>query len=97
MIPQQRNQLIKDYCYAAVMDLSVNELCEFVVELMIDGFAETSDADLIKQVKENYPEVFEDDDDDADADADVGSVVIKSKPAPIAKSAPPWAPKGFKN
>lgn len=94
MIPQQRNQLIKDYCYAAVMDLSVNELCEFVVELMIDGFAETSDADLIKQVKENYPEVFEDDDDD---DADVGSVVIKSKPAPIAKSAPPWAPKGFKN
>ena len=94
MIPQQRNQLIKDYCYAAVMDLSVNELCEFVVELMIDGFAETSDADLIKQVKENYPEVFEDDDDD---DADVGSVVIKSKPAPIAKSAPPWEPKGFKN
>ena len=93
MTPEQRNQPI-DYCYAAVMDLSVNELCEFVVELMIDGFAETSDADLIKQVKANYPEVFEDDDDD---DADVGSVVIKSKPAPITKSAPPWAPKGFKN
>ena len=95
MTPEQRKQLIKDYCYAAVMDLSVNELCEFVVELMIDGFAETSDADLIEQVKANYPEVFEDDDDDDDAD--VGSVVIKSKPAPIAKSAPPWAPKGFKN
>ena len=95
MTPEQRKQLIKDYCYAAVMDLSVNELCEFVVELMIDGFAETSDADLIKQVKANYPEVFEDDDDDDDAD--VGSVVIKSKPAPVSKSAPPWAPKGFKN
>ena len=94
MTPEQRNQLIKDYCYAAVMDLSVNELCEFVVELMIYGFAETSDADLIKQVKANYPEVFEDNDDD---DADVGSVVIKSKPAPVSKSAPPWAPKGFKN
>ena len=98
MTPEQRKQLIKDYCYAAVMDLSVNELCEFVVELMIDGFAETSDADLITQVKANYPEVLEDDDDDDDAD--VGSVVIKSKPVPrtpIAKSAPPWAPKGFKN
>ena len=95
MTPEQRSQLIKDYCYAAVMDLSVNELCEFVVELMIDGFAETSDADLIKQVKANYPEVFEEDDDDDDAE--VGSVVIKSKPAPTAKSAPPWAPKGFKN
>ena len=96
MTPEQRKQLIKDYCYAAVMDLTVNELCEFVIEFMIDGFSETSDADLIKQVKANYPEIFEEDDDDDD-DADVGSVVIKSKPAPTAKSAPPWAPKGFKN
>ena len=36
MTPEQRNQLIKDYCYAAVRDLSVNELCEFVVEMMIE-------------------------------------------------------------
>ena len=92
MTPEQRKQLIKDYCYAAVMDLTVNELCEFVIEFMIDGFSETSDADLIKQVKANYPEIFEEEEDDED-----NPVVAVSKPAPIAASAPPWAPKGFKN
>ena len=93
MTPEQRKQLIKDYCYAAVMDLTVNELCEFVIEFMIDGFSETSDADLIKQVKANYPEIFEEEEDDDKENP----VVAVSKPAPIAASVPPWAPKGFKN
>jgi hypothetical protein len=94
MTPEERTELIKDYTWAMVMDLTVDELCTTLADILADALADMPEANLLKVIQDNYPELLEDDDDDEEEEE---VTVTVSKPSPIANSAPPWAPKGFKN
>jgi hypothetical protein len=93
MTPEERTELVKDYTWAMVMDLTVDELCTMLSEILADALTDMPEANLLKMIQDNYPELLEDDDDDDEEEV----TVTVSKPSPIANSAPPWAPKGFKN
>ena len=97
MTPEERTELVKDYTWSMVMDLTVDELCTMLSEILADALADMPEANLLKMIQDNYPELLEDDDDDDDDEEEEEVAVTVSKPSPIAKSAPPWAPKGFKN
>ena len=98
MTPEERTELVKDYTWAMVMDLTVDELTTMLSEILADALADMPEANLLKLIEDNYPELLEDDDDDDDDDEEEEEVTVTvSKPSPIANSAPPWAPKGFKN
>ena len=90
MTPEERTELIKDYTWAMVMDLTVDELCTTLADILADALADMPEANLLKVIQDNYPELLEDDDDDDDEEEEEVTVTV-SKPAP------PWAPKGFKN
>jgi hypothetical protein len=96
MTPEEHTELVKDYTWAMVMDLTVDELCTMLSEILADALADMPEANLLKMIQDNYPELLEDDDDDDDEEEEQVSVTV-SKPSPIANSAPPWAPKGFRN
>ena len=89
MTPEERTELIKDYTWAMVMDLTVDELCTTLADILADALADMPEANLLKVIQDNYPELLEDDDDDDEEEEEV--TITVSKPAP------PWAPKGFKN
>ena len=98
MTPEERTELVKDYTWAMVMDLTVDELCTMLSDILADALADMPEENLLKIIQDNYPELLEDDDDDDDEEEEEEQVsVTVSKPSPIANSAPPWAPKGFKN
>lgn len=97
MTPEERTELVKDYTWAMVMDLTVDELCTMLSEILADALADMPEANLLKVIQDNYPELLEDDDDEDDDEEEEEVTVAVSKPSPIANSAPPWAPKGFKN
>ena len=86
MTPEERTELIKDYTWAMVMDLTVDELCTTLADILADALADMPEANLLKVIQDNYPELLEDDDEEEEE-----VTVTVSKPAP------PWAPKGFKN
>ena len=88
MPPEARTELIKDYTWAMVMDLTVDELCTTLSDILADALADMPEENLLKVIQDNYPELLEDDDDDEEEEE---ATVTVSKPAP------PWAPKGFKN
>ena len=88
MTPEERTDLIKDYTWAMVMDLTVDELCTTLADILADALADMPEENLLKVIQDNYPELLEDDDDDEEEEE---VTVTVSKPAP------PWAPKGFKN
>ena len=90
MTPEERTDLIKDYTWAMVMDLTVDELCTTLAEILEDALADMPEENLLKVIQDKYPELLEDDDDDDDEEEEEVTVTV-SKPAP------PWAPKGFKN
>ena len=90
MTPEERTELVKDYTWAMVMDLTVDELCTTLSDILADALADMPEANLLKLIQDNYPELLEDDDDDDDEEEEEVTVTV-SKPAP------PWAPKGFKN
>ncbi|MAC33047.1 MAG: hypothetical protein CME38_05510 [Haliea sp.] len=73
-----------------VMDLTVDELCTTLAEILEDALADMPEENLLKVIQDKYPELLEDDDDDDDEEEEETTVTV-SKPAP------PWAPKGFKN
>ena len=87
MTPEERTELVKDYTWAMVMDLTVDELCTTLSEILADALADMPEANLLKLVQDNYPELLDDDDDDEEEEVTVT----------VSKTAPPWAPKGFKN
>ena len=89
MTPEERTELVKDYTWAMVMDLTVDELCTTLADVLADALADMPEENLLKVIQDNYPELLEDDDDDDEEEEEV--TVTVSKPAP------PWAPKGFKN
>ena len=91
MTPEERTELVKDYTWAMVMDLTVDELCTMLSEILADALADMPEANLLKLIQDNYPELLEDDDDDDDEEEEEEVTVT------VSKSAPPWAPKGFKN
>ena len=93
MTPEERTELVKDYTWAMVMDLTVDELCTTLADILADALADMPEANLLKVIQDNYPELLEDDDDEEEEEV----TVTVSKSSPIANSAPPWAPKGFKN
>ena len=88
MTPEERTELVKDYTWAMIMDLTVDELCTTLAGVLADALADMPDENLLKVIQDNYPELLEDDDDDEEEEE---VTVTVSKPAP------PWAPKGFKN
>ena len=90
MTPEERTELVKDYTWAMVMDLTVDELCTTLADILADALADMPEANLLKVIQDNYPELLEDDDDDDEEEEEEVTVTV-SKPAP------PWAPKGFKN
>tara|TARA_R100001509_G_scaffold59754_1_gene32981 strand:- start:282 stop:560 length:279 start_codon:yes stop_codon:yes gene_type:complete len=90
MTPEERTELVKDYTWAMVMDLTVDELCTTLAEILEDALADMPEENLLKVIQDKYPELLEDDDDDDDEEEEETTVTV-SKPAP------PWAPKGFKN
>ena len=90
MTPEERTELIKDYTWAMVMDLTVDELCTTLSDILADALADMPEENLLKVIQDKYPELLEDDDDDDDEEEEETTVTV-SKPAP------PWAPKGFKN
>ena len=90
MTPEERTELVKDYTWAMVMDLTVDELCTTLAEILEDALADMPEENLLKVIQDKYPELLEDDDDDDDEEEEEVTVTV-SKPAP------PWAPKGFKN
>ena len=73
-----------------VMDLTVDELCTTLAEILEDALADMPEENLLKVIKDKYPELLEDDDDDDDEEEEEVTVTVS-------KTAPPWAPKGFKN
>ena len=91
MTPEERTELVKDYTWAMVMDLTVDELCTMLSEILADALADMPEANLLKLIQDNYPELLEDDDDDDDEEEEEEVTVT------VSKLAPPWAPKGFKN
>ena len=90
MTPEERTELVKDYTWAMVMDLTVDELCTTLAEILEDALSDMPEENLLKVIQDKYPELLEDDDDDDDEEEEEVTVTV-SKPAP------PWAPKGFKN
>ena len=90
MTPEERTELVKDYTWAMVMDLTVDELCTTLAEILEDALADMPEENLLKVIQDKYPELLEDDDDDDDEEEEETTVTV-SKPAP------PRAPKGFKN
>ena len=96
MTPEERTELVKDYTWSTVRSMTMDELCTMLSEILADALADMPEANLLKMIQDNYPELLEDDDDDDDEEEEEVAVTV-SKPSPIAKSAPPWAPKGFKN
>ena len=62
MTPEQRDKLIDDYAWEIVDGMDVKDLCRMAAEQIASSFDNSSDDDVIAEVKEYYPHLLEDND-----------------------------------
>lgn len=59
MTPKERDALIDNYAWRVVDDMDIKDLCRIVADTIVQDFESESDSYLIKQVKEYYPDLLE--------------------------------------
>ena len=62
MTPEQRDKLIDDYAWEIVDGMDVKDLCRMAAEQIASSFDDSSDDEVIAEVKEYYPHLLEDND-----------------------------------
>ena len=62
MTPEQRDKLIDDYAWEIVDGMDIKDLCRMAAEQIASNFENSSDEEVIAEVKEYYPYLLEDND-----------------------------------
>ena len=62
MTPEQRDKLIDDYAWEIVDGMDMKALCRMAAEQIASNFENSSDEEVIAEVKEYYPYLLEDND-----------------------------------
>ena len=62
MTPEQRDKLIDDYAWTIVNGMDIKDLCRMAAEQIASNFENSSDEEVIAEVKEYYPHLLEDND-----------------------------------
>ena len=61
MTDKERDKLIDNYAWRCVDDMDIKDLCRAMAEQIAASFDTESDDYVIKQVKEYYPDLLEND------------------------------------
>ena len=61
MTDKERDKLIDNYAWKCVDDMEIDDLCRAMAQQIAESFDTKSDDHVIKQVKESYPDLLEND------------------------------------